>query len=273
MTNQVLCDEFAERLADLLERDVGETTRAALESHALGCSDCGSLLADMRKLRIDASNLPVLTPGRDLWDGILQRIDAPVIPLRTDRLGRSKDATRWRRWVPMVAAAVLLIALTSTSTYYLTVRGHADSTVTRTVQTMAPPRDSQAESLGLPSAIVASRGDGSSDTTREAKAPSGATIIRSSSAQFASVKRSAEQVYAGEIARLRVVLERRRAQLDPVTISVVERNLKVIDDAIAQCKLALAKDPASRFLMESLNNALENKVELLRTATMLPSRS
>ena len=145
MTNQVLCDEFAERLADLLERDVDETTRAALESHALGCSDCGSLLADMRKLRIDASNLPVLTPGRDLWDGILQRIDAPVIPLRTDRLGRSKDATRWRRWVPMVAAAVLLIALTSTSTYYLTVRGHADSTVTRTVQTMAPPRDSPAE--------------------------------------------------------------------------------------------------------------------------------
>jgi hypothetical protein len=47
----------------------------------------------------------------------------------------------------------------------------------------------------------------------------------------------------------------------------------VIDDAIAQCKLALAKDPASRFLMESLNNALENKVELLRTATMLPARS
>jgi hypothetical protein len=84
---------------------------------------------------------------------------------------------------------------------------------------------------------------------------------------------SAEQVYSSEIARLRTIVERRRAQLDPVTISVIERNLKVIDDAIAQCRLALAKDPASRFLMESLNNALETKVELLRTATMLPARS
>jgi hypothetical protein len=60
--------------------------------------------------------------------------------------------------------------------------------------------------------------------------------------------------------------------LDPITISVIERNLNVIDDAIAQCKLALSKDPASRFLMESLNSALETKVELLRTATMLPSQ-
>ena len=95
----------------------------------------------------------------------------------------------------------------------------------------------------------------------------------STSRLVVNAKPSAEQVYAGEIARLRIVLARRRGQLDPVTISVIERNLKVIDDAIAQCKVALAKDPASRFLMESLNNALENKVELLRTATMLPARS
>ena len=82
MTNDVLCDEFAKRLTELLERDVDEPTRAALESHALACADCGSLLADVRKLRIDASSLPELAPARDLWEGIAQRIDAPVIPLR-----------------------------------------------------------------------------------------------------------------------------------------------------------------------------------------------
>jgi len=81
------------------------------------------------------------------------------------------------------------------------------------------------------------------------------------------------QVYSREITRLHAIVERRRAQLDPATISVIERNLKVIDDAIAQCRLALAKDPASRYLIESLNNALETKVELLRTATMLPAHS
>jgi hypothetical protein len=101
----------------------------------------------------------------------------------------------------------------------------------------------------------------------EPKTTPGTTTVRLVS------KPSAEQVYSSEIARLRTIVDRRRAQLDPVTISVIERNLKVIDDAIAQCRLALAKDPASRFLMESLNNALETKVELLRTATMLPARS
>src|SRR5438105_2559519 len=122
MTNNVLCEEFAARLADLLERDVDEATRAALESHALSCGDCGPLLADLRKLRIDASSLPEIAPARDLWDGISQRIDAPVIPLRgSESLGLT-TRSRWPRWATMAAAAVLLIALTSTSTYFLRIR-------------------------------------------------------------------------------------------------------------------------------------------------------
>lgn len=76
-----------------------------------------------------------------------------------------------------------------------------------------------------------------------------------------------------EIARLKAIVNRRRTQLDPVTLGIVDRNLSVIDDAIAQVKQALQKDPESRFLMESLNNALENKAEVLRTAALLPSRT
>jgi len=36
---------------------------------------------------------------------------------------------------------------------------------------------------------------------------------------------------------------------------------------------AIARDPASRFLIESLNTSLESKVELLRIAAALPNRS
>ena len=36
---------------------------------------------------------------------------------------------------------------------------------------------------------------------------------------------------------------------------------------------ALAKDPASGFLATQLNHSLEKKVELLRTAALLPSRT
>jgi len=268
MTNNVLCEEFAERLADLLERDVDETTRAALESHALSCAECGSLLADVRKLRIDASSLPELTPSRDLWAGVAERIDAPVIPLRAGERA-APQRTRWPRWGSMAAAAVLLIAVTSTSTYFLTIHSSIDSTrvaVAPHPATGSTPLSNGGGERTVP--IVATAPDSNAATTVATEPKPTGTRAR-----LVSSRPSAEQVYSSEIARLRTIVERRRTQLDPVTISVIERNLKVIDDAITQCRLALSKDPASRFLMESLNNALETKVELLRTATMLPARS
>ena len=108
------------------------------------------------------------------------------------------------------------------------------------------------------------RSSGRSKTSSTANAPA---------ASLVSDRPSAQQTYDNEIARLRIVVERRRPQLDSVTIAVIEHNLKVIDDAIRQCKLALRKDPSSQFLMESLNDALDNKVQLLRTAAMLPSKA
>jgi hypothetical protein len=269
MTNNVLCDEFAERLADLFERDVDEPTRAALEAHALSCDECGSLLADIRKLRIDASNLPVLAPARDLWAGVAERIDAPVIPLRGARGDRSNVVRHWRRWGSLAAAAVVLVAVTSLATRYLTVQSQRSAATSVAVR---PSSDS------VTTSAVASRPIDTVPSGNAASEPSSVRPEPASSRNPArlannAAKPSAEQVYASEIARLHAIVEQRRSQLDPVTVSVIERNLKVIDDAIAQCKVALGKDPASRFLMESLNNALETKVELLRTAALLPTRS
>lgn len=276
MTNNVQCDEFAERLADLLERDVDEAARGALEAHALVCDDCGSLLADLRKLRIDASNLSTLTPGRDLWEGIADRIDAPVIPLHERANHRSIGPRPWRRWGSLAAAAAVLVAVRSITTHYVTVR----TTRSDPVAAVAASRASSDSTLRNPAAtVVAARS--SDSATSSSSAPREADVVRpvlasgSNTTRLVSnrAKPGAEEVYASEIARLHRIVEQRRGQLDPVTVSVIERNLKVIDDAIAQCKVALANDPASRFLMESLNKALETKVELLRTAALLPARS
>jgi hypothetical protein len=284
MTTDMTCAAFAETLADFLERDVPEATRAAVELHAVTCVDCGALLADLRALRVDASRLPELTPGRDLWAGIAARIDAQVIPIGAKRDGgersgvTTKRATaRPGRWTRMAVAAALLIAATSATTYYLTVRTTGRGSPLAGSTTSASLPSSQLAgtepTLRQPDSV-----DSAPPATRSvADTPHGAArntpLAARNQAQFASARPTAEQVYDNEIGRLRAIVERRRAQLDPVTISLVERNLKVIDDAIAQCRSALAKDPASRFLMESLNNALENKVELLRTAALLPSRT
>ena len=273
MTNNVLCDEFADRLADLLERDVDEATRARLEAHALSCDECGSLLADLRKLRVDASNLPALMPGRDLWQGIADRIDAPVIPLH---VAAGEDVTisrRWRRWGSLAAAAAVLVAITSITTRYFTMR--TQQPASSAIVASRGLSDSAAPDTTATSSIAARpRNDTpTTSTARPAEGVSPAAGRNATRLVSNKVKPTAEQVYATEIDRLHRIVEQRRGQLDPITVSVIERNLKVIDEAIAQCRVALDKDPASRFLMQSLNNALETKVELLRTAALLPARS
>ena len=77
--------------------------------------------------------------------------------------------------------------------------------------------------------------------------------------------------YDREIAMLQNIVKDRKSQLDSATIATIERNLQIIDAAIAQSKAALARDPASRMLGEQLTHALDKKVELLRTAAMLPA--
>lgn len=79
--------------------------------------------------------------------------------------------------------------------------------------------------------------------------------------------------YEGEIGKLQDILQTRGSELDIATIAVIEKNLKLIDQAISESKAALAADPASAFLAGRLNHAYDTKLELLRSAAMLPSRS
>jgi hypothetical protein len=89
----------------------------------------------------------------------------------------------------------------------------------------------------------------------------------------ARVRVPSTQTYDAQIAALRAIVEERRGQLDSQTVAVIERNLAVIDTAIAQSKAALAKNPRSRFLADQLDHALDTKVELLQTVALLPSHT
>ncbi len=295
MTAQsITCDVFAERLPDFLEHEVDELTGAAMEAHALGCLDCGALLADIRRLRVDAANLPPLQPSRDLWAGIAARIEAPVVELTTRaarmdaiaakgadaRLvrGGSRSVRQLDRWLWTSAAAAALIVV-SVGTTYVAMRGRPQvqrpqQIVANTVKpatepesvTSVPPTPPQQNSATAP---ASAHPEGSSAPAAER---SMRPLVRAVSSR-AAAKPTAEEVYGREIGRLRLILAQRRSSLDTATVAVIERNLRVIDDAIMQCRAALAKDPASRFLLQSLNSALETKVELLRTAAQLPSHS
>jgi hypothetical protein len=73
--------------------------------------------------------------------------------------------------------------------------------------------------------------------------------------------------YDAAIADLELVLRDHRGELDPATVRVIERNLRVIDDATAQARQALAADPASPYLNGHLATQLKRKLTLLRQAT------
>jgi hypothetical protein len=75
--------------------------------------------------------------------------------------------------------------------------------------------------------------------------------------------------YDDAIVDLQETLAEQRDKLDPETVRVLEENLKSIDAAIEQCRLALANDPLNPYLSEHLVAAKKRKLGLLRRAAAM----
>jgi hypothetical protein len=78
--------------------------------------------------------------------------------------------------------------------------------------------------------------------------------------------------YDATIADLQRTLEEGRSRLDPKTIRVLEKNLKIIDRAVADARRAVDADPSSLYLREHLASMMKQKVSLLRQAAVLASQ-
>jgi anti-sigma factor RsiW len=75
---------------------------------------------------------------------------------------------------------------------------------------------------------------------------------------------SIDKDYEETVRTLTATLEASRSKLAPETIEAVERNLKIIDDAITEARDALLRDPASTHLRGMLSKNYQQKVDLLR---------
>jgi tetratricopeptide (TPR) repeat protein len=84
---------------------------------------------------------------------------------------------------------------------------------------------------------------------------------------------SVEQNYDGAIEELEQALAGTRATLDPRTVAVIEDNLRIIDEAIADARAALAADPNDVDLYQYLDHTLMKKIDLLRKATNLRAQT
>lgn len=100
--------------------------------------------------------------------------------------------------------------------------------------------------------------------------PEGAVDPQDAAVHLAAFSASVTQMDR-EIATLQTIVRERRSELDPATLEVLERNLSVIDAAIAESREALAADPASQFLAQQFTRAYTSKLTLLRGAVQLPA--
>ena len=279
------CAECDELLLDYFEGDLDDARRAEVEAHASSCVRCQGLIRDVDDIRDVAANMPQLAPSRDLWAGIDSRIQPEVVPLVQRRHGIHLS----HRLIGIAAAA--LVVISSSITYVVT--RPAGPIGKRPVRVVEQPRDvpvpGASDEIGAPASetpiesSAVPRSESAPDETQRPAPPStgktrpstrGNTPSSSNAMVVSNMpKTAAETALAPEIEQLQDVLQQRRGQLDPSTVKIVEDNLALIDAAVKQARAALQRDPASGFLTERLDNALQKKVELLRTVALLPSRS
>jgi len=85
--------------------------------------------------------------------------------------------------------------------------------------------------------------------------------------------RSAETQFIQARSQLRMAVEEQKSKLSPETLAVIEQNLDIIDNAIQDMQVALAKNPRDTRLSEQLLAMYQKQVDLLQQATQLPDES
>jgi hypothetical protein len=230
------CHEYDALLARDLEGELSLDERRSAEAHLTDCGRCSALRAELLGIAAAARELPLISPSRDLWDGIAARIDAPVLTLPA----RTATAATGRRF-RMLAAAAALVAATAGTTYVIT-RATLGSNEGPMATAPDEARPRSGDTAGFP----------------------GVTFVADTGVS------DADAAFDREVVQLRALLEQRRPNLDSATVAILERNLQIIDRAIAESRAALEKDPGSVMLNRQLHNALGKKVQVLRTAALLP---
>jgi anti-sigma factor RsiW len=232
------CKQYREAIQELADGTLGPVRRAELQTHLDQCDDCRALAADLRKIREAAASLDDQAPSDRVWQGIAAQLQ---------KEGRVTAAPPRRRHMALLALAAGLVLAVGGSLYLLLpLRG---TTVPVARDGGAPGSDPQAGSTG-----DAARGNAVTTPT-----------VQSIADDF----RIAEQHYQSAITKLEQVTAANDGTIDPQTSAVIQNNLKVINNAIADSREALKSDPQSTVARESLFDALRHKVALLQDTIAL----
>lgn len=249
-----------DRLSDYLDGELEASARRDVETHLDSCAECRAVVADLAALGRGAAEWGRVSqaPAHDLWPGIASRLSGP----RATATGDEPDSVLAPGApVATAPAGAPVVAIASSSAWYrrrwsvglpeLAVAATVLAAVGSALVWSRPPTPGAVAGVAVPAAVVAEM---------EAIDGSGAAAVP---VDFADAQ------YDAAVIDLERVLLESRDRLDPRTVIVLERNLRVIDDAIREAREALATDPANALLNSHLAGARQRKLDLLRRAAQI----
>lgn len=219
---------WQDRLSEYLDGELDEAERSALEAHLEVCGECRETLQELRAVVALARSLEDRPPAVDLWPAIAERIGGGA------RDATVVDASAWR---PMRTRRVTL-SIPQLAAAAIAIMLLSGATVWLAMSWSG---------VGSAEPVVASSGPaaGPVSLTAHGLGPG----------------------YDQAVAELERILEEGRDSLDPATVEVLETNLRIIDQAIEEARLALERDPMNVYLNRHLADNMIRKLQLLRRAS------
>lgn len=225
------CAPFTDALDDYVDGTLDAQARSRVERHLATCPDCRALAQDLAQIHRAARSLESPAPPPRVWTAIAARLSDAEPGARPARAGRvMRMSSPWFTGLA-AAAAIVLIVLTASVVRLLERPGGAP---------------------GQPAATTA-------------PAQTGAATP----ASVAGELQQAEAHYQKAIDGLQQIAQAGQSSLDPQVAAALQKNLTVIDRAIAESRTALQANPTSEPAQASLLDAFRTKVGLLEDTIAL----
>lgn len=224
--------EWTARFSAYLADELDVVERSEVEAHLAACRGCARGLEELTDVVTRARALPDLHPPRDLWPGISAAISRTSVAPDDSAVIELPTARVLARRGGAVRVEVSRWRLVAAAVVLVVV------SVTVTWWAGRAPVSVAGEGGGTSGALVTGATD--------------ALVL--------------PRGLAEELATLEEILESARATLDPNTVRVLQRNLSVIEQAIADSREALAQDPGNAFLREHLERMYRRKLVYLQDA-------
>ncbi len=246
-------DKWTDRLSEYLDDELTATEAEALEAHLLECPECGQTLQQLRAVVFRASQVIDRPPENDLWQGIAARIAPPASAVA---VAVPRQRLTFAFSIPQLAAASIVLMLLSGGSMYL---------MLQRVPGLQPNRATPLAAVPAQSTPPAATPAGTLAATPAANAPAQTTreLVR----HPARAASPAQGNYDVAINELEAALRDGRTRLDTTTVRVLETNLRTIDTAISEARVALGRDPGNPYLNRYLDETMQKKIQLLRRAT------